>query len=72
MERWSWRVAAFLQRMNRDRTATADLSQETFVKLYQSRSRYRPAENFSPSFSPSPEISRAIMRTGRPAILRFL
>ncbi|MES2474451.1 MAG: RNA polymerase sigma factor [Verrucomicrobiota bacterium] len=47
MDSWGGRVAAFLNRMTRDQTAALDLSQETFVKLYQARDRYRPTENFS-------------------------
>ncbi len=47
MDRWSARVMAFLFRMTGRRDAAADLAQETFVKLYQARARYRPQGNFS-------------------------
>ena len=46
MERWKDKVAAFLLRMTGSSATAADLTQETFVKLYQSRSRYRPAAPF--------------------------
>lgn len=47
MERWASRVAAFLYRMTGQRETAADLAQETFVKLYQARDRYRADGNFS-------------------------
>jgi len=47
MSRWSGRVSAFLYRMTGQREAAVDLAQETFVKLYQARERYRPQGNFS-------------------------
>jgi RNA polymerase sigma-70 factor (ECF subfamily) len=47
MARWSERVAAFLFRMTGHRETAVDLAQETFVRLYQSRGRYRPQGNFS-------------------------
>jgi RNA polymerase sigma-70 factor (ECF subfamily) len=47
MDRWSTRVAAFLHRMTGNRDTAVDLAQETFVKLYQARCRYRPSGNFS-------------------------
>lgn len=47
MDRWSGRVAAFLHRMTGNRDTAVDLAQETFVKLYQARERYRPSGNFS-------------------------
>lgn len=47
MDRWSERVAAFLYKMTGQRAAAVDLAQETFVKLYQARERYRPSGNFS-------------------------
>lgn len=46
MERWKDKVAAFLLRMTGSCTTAADLAQETFVKLYQSRARYRPSAAF--------------------------
>lgn len=47
MTRWSGRVAAFLFRMTGQREVAVDLAQETFVKLYQARARYKPRGNFS-------------------------
>lgn len=47
MTRWSDRVVAFLFRMTGQRDVAIDLAQETFVKLYQARARYRPQGNFS-------------------------
>lgn len=47
MDRWGERVAAFLHKMTGQRAAAADLAQETFVRLYQARDRYRPSGNFS-------------------------
>lgn len=47
MSRWSGRVSAFLYRMTGRREDAVDLAQETFVKLYQARGRYRPQGNFS-------------------------
>lgn len=46
MQRWKDKVAAFLLRMTGSSTAAVDLAQETFVKLYQSRFRYRPTAAF--------------------------
>lgn len=47
MERWGGRVTAFLHKMTGERATALDLAQEAFVKLYQARDRYRPADNFS-------------------------
>lgn len=47
MDRWGGRVTAFLHKMTGERTAALDLAQETFVRLYQARARYRPSGNFS-------------------------
>ena len=42
MRRWSDRIVSFLYRMTGRHDAAVDLAQETFVKLYQARGRYRP------------------------------
>lgn len=42
MRRWSDRIVSFLYRMTGRHDAAVDLAQETFVKLYQARERYRP------------------------------
>lgn len=47
MSRWSDRVASFLFRMTGHPATAADLAQETFVKVYQARHRYRPEGKFS-------------------------
>ena len=47
MERWKGPVASFLLRMINDVTVAIDLSQETFVRLYLARERYRPSGKFS-------------------------
>jgi RNA polymerase sigma-70 factor (ECF subfamily) len=46
MQRWKDKVAAFLLRMTGSSTTAVDLAQETFVKLYQSRARYRATAAF--------------------------
>ena len=46
MERWKDKVAAFLLRMTGNAAMATDLTQETFVKLFQSRARYRPSAPF--------------------------
>lgn len=47
MSRWQVKVAAFLLRMVGDRATAMDLTQETFVRLYTSRSSYKPIAAFS-------------------------
>lgn len=47
MQRWQDRVATFLYRAISSSQAAADLTQETFVKLYQARNRYKPTASFS-------------------------
>jgi RNA polymerase sigma-70 factor, ECF subfamily len=47
MERWTPRLITFLLRMTARHVVALDLAQETFVKLYQQRKRYRPKGNFS-------------------------
>ena len=47
MDRWGGRIIAFLSKMTGDRETATDLAQETLVKLYQARSRYRPEGAFS-------------------------
>ena len=49
MERWKDKVAAFLLRMTGNTATAVDLTQETFVKLFQHRSGYRPTSAF-PSY----------------------
>ncbi len=47
MDRWAARVTSFLQRMTGSRDVACDLAQETFVKLYNARGKYRAGESFS-------------------------
>lgn len=46
MRRWKDKVSAFLYRMTGSAEVAADLAQETFVRLYQSRARYQPTAAF--------------------------
>lgn len=47
MDRWAQRLNAFLYRMTGQREVAVDLTQETFVRLYKARKRYRPKGAFS-------------------------
>jgi RNA polymerase sigma-70 factor (ECF subfamily) len=47
MSRWQQRLASFLLRMTGNRAAASDLAQETFVRLYEGRSSYKPSGAFS-------------------------
>jgi RNA polymerase sigma-70 factor (ECF subfamily) len=47
MARWQDRVASFLFQMTGSREIALDLAQETFVRLYQARARYRHNASFS-------------------------
>jgi len=47
MERWHRRVTSYLLRFTGNETVAIDLAQETFVRVYQSRKRYRPEAKFS-------------------------
>lgn len=44
--RWERPIYAFLERMTGSREEAQDLTQETFLKLYQNASRYRPSGKF--------------------------
>jgi len=46
MERWAARLTSFLLRLTGNHTAAADLAQETFVRIYQARERFRPGGTF--------------------------
>jgi RNA polymerase sigma-70 factor, ECF subfamily len=45
MERWKSRLIAYLLRFTGSEAAAVDLAQETFVRLYQSRARFRPTDS---------------------------
>ncbi|CAN5750095.1 sigma-70 family RNA polymerase sigma factor [soil metagenome] len=47
MDRWQRRLTSYLLRFTGNETVAIDLAQETFVRVYQSRERYRPAGEFS-------------------------
>jgi RNA polymerase sigma-70 factor, ECF subfamily len=47
IERWQQPLAAFVYRYMQNATDTSEITQETFVRVYQSRLRYRPGSRFS-------------------------
>lgn len=47
ISRWSDRITSFLFRLTGSKDIAIDLAQETFVKLYHARKRYRPQGQFS-------------------------
>lgn len=47
MIRWKDRIGAFLFRSTGDHETAIDLTQETFVNLYNSRRKYKPTGSFS-------------------------
>ena len=47
MERWQRRVTSYLLRLTGSEIVAIDLAHETFVRVYQSRNRYRPAGRFA-------------------------
>ena len=47
MERWKGQLVSFLLRLTNNPTVATDLAQETFVRLYLARERYRPSGKFS-------------------------
>lgn len=47
MDRWARRLNAFLFRMTGQYDVAVDLTQESFVRLYKARKRYRPNGEFS-------------------------
>ena len=48
MDRWELPVTALIARLLLNRTEAAELAQETFVRVWQQRTRYRPAAAFRP------------------------
>jgi RNA polymerase sigma-70 factor (ECF subfamily) len=46
MARWSARLISFLVRLTGDHATACDLAQETFVRIYQSRDRFRSGGTF--------------------------
>ncbi len=47
MQRWQIPLRSFLYRYTQNHTDALDLAQETFVRLYQNRTRYRAGHRFS-------------------------
>lgn len=47
MDRWQRRLTSYLIRLTGSETVAVDLAQETFVRVYQNRIRYRPTGAFS-------------------------
>lgn len=47
MDRWQLPLRAFLYRSTQNEHDAADLAQETFVRIYQHRARYRAGARFS-------------------------
>ena len=43
MQRWAPRVRSYLMRLTGNESVAEDLTEETFVRLYQTRHRFRPA-----------------------------
>lgn len=46
MERWQRRLTSYLLRLTASESVALDLAEETFVRVYQSRERYRPTGKF--------------------------
>lgn len=47
MDRWQRRLTSYLLRLTGSEAVAVDLAQETFVRVYQNRARYRPTGAFS-------------------------
>lgn len=47
MDRWHKPLVAFIQRYAGNEQDALDLAQETFVRIYETRARYRPSARFS-------------------------
>ena len=47
MQRWERPLVGFILRYTNNRTDSTDLAQETFVRIYENRVRYRPKGKFS-------------------------
>jgi len=47
MTRWQTRLRSHLFRLTGDQSVADDLAEETFVRVYQGRARYRPTAAFS-------------------------
>ena len=47
MERWKARLISYLFRFTGNESVAIDLAQETFVRVYQGRAKFRPGSTFS-------------------------
>ena len=47
MERWKSRLVSFLYRLTGNEATSLELAEETFVRVYQNRTKFRPDANFS-------------------------
>ena len=47
MERWKIRLTAYLFRFTGNKSVALDLTQETFVRVYQGRAKFHPGSPFS-------------------------
>ena len=47
MERWKARLTSYLYRFTGNESVALDLAEETFVRVYQGRAKYRPGGSFS-------------------------
>lgn len=47
MRRWAPRLVAYLERFTGSHASACDLVQETFVRVYKHRHRFRPTQKFS-------------------------
>lgn len=47
MRRWNVRLTGYLERLCGSHATASDLAQETFVRVYKHRHRFRPAHKFS-------------------------
>jgi RNA polymerase sigma-70 factor (ECF subfamily) len=47
MERWKTRLVAFLYRLTGNEATSLELAEETFVRVYQNRTKFRSDANFS-------------------------
>ena len=66
MDRWQERLFFFLCRLTGDAASAADLAQETFVRVYEARSKVRPQGRFSTwLFAIATNLSRNLARWRR-------
>ena len=65
MDRWQRRLTSYLIRLTGSEAVAIDLAQETFVRVYQNRVRYRPTGAFSTWLLPSLRIWRGSTSAGR-------